>query len=381
MSSLIIIITSILTCIFLYYFSSKKSHIKYNMALNKMPKTIYPPIEQIQSKLLKYKRVTPNFNCSKFIVPEPVKNLQLYPIYNSNPDGSLSTVRNTTNVKLNDDILGPVTEFKNIISDLVRELAMAVATDTKNVEDCLLNAIFKWASVNALTGDMVRGNSTQGFVERMFLIIITSLSFLKINSAYSNDCRIQVIQKWLQTMENSSWENFKDRTTNLKSWAVLAHFLVSIATENENMYTESVKEFEKQVNLIQDDGTINSELKRKDRASAYIVYYADPLITMQYILKFIENPKYNNTKIHRLINLILSIKKDPQYLVKRELVSDPQISDIQKLQFLVLYDDMFGSKFIKPENKLIFNQQIDLYKDNIENTTLNRGNLTSLFGV
>ena len=379
---IILIIIGIIASTLLYNFYIKKQPlVRYNMAFAP-PTSIYPPIEQLQSKLLRFKRATPTFKCTNFIIPQPIKDLQLYPIYIKNPDGSLSTRRNTTNENLNDGIMTPVTNFKNVVSNLVREIVIAAnPTDTKNVQDCLLNAIYKWAEADALTGTMLRGDETQGFVERMFFIIISSLSFLKVKSSYPNDNRTKVIQTWLQTMENSSWQNFKGRTSNLKSWAVLAHLLVSIVTGNDSMYNESVNEFEKQANLIQSDGSIKSELERKDRASAYITYYADPLITMQYILKFIGNQKYNQTEIHNLINLVLSMKRDPQYLVKQKLVVDPQITDIQTLQFLILYNAMFGSEFIKPENKTIFNQQIQLYQNNIQNNTLNRGNLASLFGV
>lgn len=51
-------------------------------------------------------------------------------------------------------------------------------------------------------------------------------------------------------------------------------YLVAIATQNENMYNESIREFVNQVNFIEDSGAIKTELERKQLASRYIVYYA-----------------------------------------------------------------------------------------------------------
>jgi hypothetical protein len=368
-------------CIYHYSFlnlSENNYLFSVQQAAASLPKTIYPPIEKLQTELLRYKKATSDFICSNIKVPEPIKNLPLLPVYKINPDKTLSTIRDVENENKNRIMLQPITDFKNITSNLVKEMVLD-PDELKEIQECLLNTIYKWAQADALTGNMV--DSRQGFIERMFYIINTCFGFLKIKQVYLNNEKTIVIQKWLRKIEDSNWSNFKNRTTNLKSWAVLANFLLSISIDDENMYNESINEFVKQVNFIENNGTIKTELQRKDRASDYIVYYADPLITMQYILKFIDNQQFNQPKIHNLVNTVISIKKDPQHLVKTKIITDSQLPVNQKLQFLVLYNALFDDKFINQDNKNILNAQLKLYEKNITDNTLNRGNLYSLFGV
>lgn len=353
------------------YYQDERSSLYYSY-VQPLPKTIYPPIEQLQTSLLKFKKASPSFDCTKIVVPTPLKNFTLDNIYK---DGS--TIRDDEKVKKNNLIKKPVTDMKNLVVDLVRDMVITNPSDTKKIQDCLLNAIYSWASKGALTGSI----NGQGYVERTSLVIAVAAAFLKINQLYPDDNRVNVIKNWLDTMEKGNWNNFKGRTTNLKSWAVLAHYLVAIATQNENMYNESIREFVNQVNFIEDSGTIKTELERKQLASRYLVYYAAPLVTMQYMLKVTNNPVYNQPKIHNLVNLVINMYKDPQYLVKNNLIGDKQEALDAKMEFLNLYDVMFKTEFIQPKNKDVFTQQANVYKNNIQTVALNVGNFASMFGV
>lgn len=351
------------------------SYYSYAETVAALPKTIYPPIEELQTSLLKFKKAnSPSFDCTKIVVPTPLKNFTLDNIYK---DGTGSTIRDEEKVQKNNLIKKPVTDMKNLVVDLVRDMVITNPSETKKIQDCLLNAIYSWASKGALTGSI----NGQGYVERVSLVIPVAAAFLKINQLYPNDNRVNVIKKWLETMEKGNWNNFKGRTTNLKTWAVLAHYLVAIATQNEDMYNESLREFVKQVNFIEDSGTIKTELERKQLASRYIVYYAAPLVTMQYMLKVTNNPAYNQPKIHNLVNLVINMYKDPQYLVKNNLTGDKQEALDGRMEFLNLYDVMFNTEFIQPENKDVFTQQANVYKNNIKTVAFNVGNLASMFGV
>lgn len=380
-SILIIIILIIFICVYnLYVCIQKKSGTDDDFLFAMQfaaPTNIYPPLEKLKSNL-KFKRPEPIFDCAKINVPNPVKDLPLLDIYDRNPDGTVSTTRNVQNEQTNDRLLTPVTIFQNTISDLVIELVKSSDTETKKIQDCMLNTLYKWAEAGALTGNMGRG---QGYVDRMFFIVIVTFGFLKIKQFYLNDSKTKVIENWLKNMDIGTWNNFKDRTTNLKSWAVLAHFLVSIAIGDEKMYNNSVDEFVKQVNFIENDGTIKTELERKNRASTYIVFYADPLLTMQYILKFIGNQKYNQPKINNLVNLILDMKRDKDILQKKKLVAEAQLPITHELQCLILYENMFNNQFISADNKNLFNSQVKLYQKNISEKSFAKGNLYSLFGV
>jgi hypothetical protein len=342
-----------------------------------IPKTIFPPITTIQSNLLKFK-INSDFKCSTYIVPKPIKDLQLLPIYVRAPDGTLTTERNASNITKNTAILEPVIDFKTLMGTLVIKL-ITDQDETKEIATCIQNALLTWANTSAITGKMTNDGETQGFIEQMFFLISISFAYLKIKTVLTSN---SVIEKWIDTIDKSMWNNFKDRSNNLKSWAILAHLLAAIATNDSTAYSESVVEFVEQVNLIDSDGYIPSELTRKDRSSAYTVYFTDPLIIVQYILKFVNNSTYDQTKLHNLINTVISIKRDPQYLVKQNKVKETQLTNVQKIEFIILYDAIFGSKFIKPENKAEYDKQLGRFKSNLDNITANyTGNLTSLFGI
>lgn len=343
-----------------------------------IPKTIFPPITSIQSNLLKFKTTNSDFKCSTYIVPKPIKNLELLPIYVRNPDGTLTTTRDTVNISKNTTILEPVTDYKTLMGTLVKKM-ITDQDETKEIATCIQTALLTWANAGAVTGKMTNEGETQGFIEQMFLLINISFAYLKIKPILTPNT---VIEKWIDAIDKSVWNNFKDRSNNLKSWAILAHLLAAIATNDSTAYSESVTEFIEQVNFIDSEGYIPSELTRKDRASAYTVYFADPLIIIQYILKYINNSTYEQNKLHNLINTVVSIKREPQYLVKQNKVKETQLTNVQKIEFIILYDAIFGSKFIKPENKAEYDKQLGRFKINLDNITANYlHNLTSLFGI
>lgn len=345
-----------------------------------LPKTIYPPIAQLQTTLAKFRTTVP-FDCSKKIVPAPMKDLDLANTYMKDAGGKDTTVRDPAVINKNNTIKEPLTKMQRLVADLMTDMVLSNPADTKKVQDCLLEALYKWASVGALTGKI----SPQGYVDRMNFVVTMAAAFLKINQAYpAGDKKVDAIEKWLDTLEKSGWKNFVDRDSNLKTWAVLSHYLVSIATQNQDMYNESIREFTDQVNFIENNGAIKSELTRKDRSSTYLVYYAAPLVAMQYMMKVSNESKYNQPKVHNLVNLIINIIKDPQYLVKQNLVAaaDKQLPFDPRVEFLALYDAMFKTEFIKPDNKDVYTQQVNKYKNNpVDNIAYNLGNFTSMFGV
>jgi hypothetical protein len=342
--------------------------------------SIYPPLKDIQLAYVeRYKAVSPSpFDCSKTVVPTPIRDLPLLSHYKRNPDGTTSSVRDEANIQANSAVMKPVTEYKRLTQILVRELIVNPSSST-SILNCLKNALVAWARAGALTGDMTNGKERQGFVEQMFFTINTTLAYLKIKQTLGS---VPVVESWLSKMDKSVWDNFKDRTSNLKSWAVLSHVLVAIATDNVDAYNESVSHFKKQVDNINPDGTIASEMTRGSGSSAYIVYYADPLLTVQYILKVLGDPAYNQPKIHALVNLVLNIIDDPQYLVKRNLLSEPQRTQLQKIEFIILYDAIYGNTHIRPDNRKTYVDNVNRYKANLTyGYATNKGNLTSLFGI
>lgn len=344
-----------------------------------LPTAIFKPIAQIQAALAPFREKIV-FDCKNRPVPPPIKDLFLGDRYRRGDTGLVTTVVDEEAEAKNASVKKPLTDMNDVIADLGRDMAiLSNPADIKKVQDCMLNALYTWAAAGALTGVI----NDQGNVERSGFEIIMALGFLKINQVYpATDAKIIAIKKWLQTIENSDWTHFVGRHTNLKSWAVLAHFLVAIAIQNEAMYTESINAFVEQVNYIQNNGTIATELERAGRASLYHIYYAIPLIVMQYVLKFINNPVYNQPKLHNLVNLIVNIVKDNQYLVKQKFVKDVQLEmPPNDLQFFGLYDDMFKNAFIKPEIKDTYATLATEYNKYSRKAAFNLGNVSALFGL
>lgn len=345
-----------------------------------LPTAIFKPIAQIQADLAPFREKI-LFDCKNRPVPPVIKDLVLGDRYKRTATGTLTTIVDEETAAKDAVVKKSLTDMNDVIADLGRDMAiLSNPADIKKVQDCMLNALYTWASAGALTGTV----NDQGKVERTGFEIIMALGFLKINQVYpATDNKMVTIKKWLQTMENSDWLHFKDRHTNLKSWAVLAHFLVAIVIQNEAMYTESINAFVEQVNYIKNDGTVATELERAGRASLYHIYYAIPLVVMQYILKFINNPLYNQPKLHNLVNLIVNIVKDNQFLVKQKFVKEQQLEmPPNDLQFFGLYDDMFKNEFIKPDTiRDTYATLAAKYNKYDRKAAFNLGNVSALFGL
>ena len=98
------------------------SYYSYAETVAALPKTIYPPIEELQTSLLKFKKAnSPSFDCTKIVVPTPLKNFTLDNIYK---DGTGSTIRDEEKVQKNNLIKKPVTDMKNLVVDLVRDMVI-----------------------------------------------------------------------------------------------------------------------------------------------------------------------------------------------------------------------------------------------------------------
>lgn len=365
----VVFIIILIIIMFVCYFNKNSN--KFLFYTDSVPTSIYPNITTLKTNLLKFKISSANFACPTS--PSPTKNLELQDIYKK-INGKLTTERIPDNIEKNRQITEPIRIFKDNMGNMVIKLVQD-QDNTNDIVKCIQTELLSWANAGAYTGNI----NSQGYVELMFLLVHVELVYLKIKPIIGGN---SAIETWIEDMDKLVWNRFKERGNNLTSWATLTLMLDGIATNNANKFSESVSMFKKQVNNIDNDGYVPSELLRGERASSYLIYYAEPIIIMQYILKTVNNSAYNQPKIYNFINIILAILKDKQYLVKQKMVTEKQIEEVGRAEFLTLYDDMFKAGSIKVENKSIYDSLVNLYKSNINYDGANlKLNLTSLFGI
>ena len=218
--------------------------------------------------------------------PNPTLNIpELQPIYLSNTGGSII---NSSAMKSNDIAMQSIHDYQNKLSKLGDSYL-----STKDLAAAELAGHFltSWAQADALTG--TEKHISESDVNRYMFLSATAMNYLKVKPAlsYNNQKTIEI---WLLKLakRNKQSSIYLNSNGNLRSWYALGILATGIATNNISLIDEAREKFTLATGLINDDGTIDTEIARRHRALIYTDGAAIPLVIMAELSKKINENWY-----------------------------------------------------------------------------------------
>ena len=162
-------------------------------------------------------------------------------------------------------------------SSLIGKMSDDVVRGNAQSAQCLTELLKKWAVGNALLGP---APTPQGEYERFWALSGISLSTLKLQrSGYEIP---EDVLDWLQRVAAQVQMEQQQRTApnNLTVWAALGTGTVALLASRDDLWEWSVGRVHRFLAQIQPDGSVPTELKRRERATGYHFFAAQPLLTL-----------------------------------------------------------------------------------------------------
>lgn len=188
---------------------------------------------------------------------------------------------------------------------------------------CALGALDRWASQGALLG-RVTGHGPN---DRMFAFSGISLALVKLQPP-PNPHLIGWMKAVAQQVRSiPAGRIASGHENNLTYWGALAIGASAMTTGSQSDWRFAADIFHHAVAAIGDDGTLQNELSRGQRAAHYHEYAAQPLVTFARIAsKRGEAPAAEEkTRLGRLVTLVVNLAGNSQALAPRASTFQRQI--------------------------------------------------------
>ena len=216
-----------------------------------------------------------------FSIPAPVISLGF---------GSRYEADSKTRSDLDDDSDAAVTKALKPIDLFIQNLAKQVtkagketdATSRADYQRCVINAVYQWASANALS-DMQTDNAKLSVPSRVGGIAIAYAESRNQVSGVAD--RQRVIEKWLLERARATVHFFDNDATkgaarnNLRAWASLAVGEVGILNEDKPLTDWAILSNRTMITDASPDGSLPLEMNRQQYALHYQLHAMSPLVT------------------------------------------------------------------------------------------------------
>ena len=250
---------------------------------------------------------------STMVPPEPNSDMpSLKPIYLSNTGGS---ILNITTITANDTAMRKIHNYQKQLS-----LLGDTYLETKNLRAAKRAGKYltTWAKANALTGS--DNHISESDVNRYMFLSATAMNYLKVKPELSTEDQ-RIIEKWLLLLaeRNRKSSIYLKSIGNLRSWYALGILATGIATNNKDLISEAREKYTIGTSLINNDGTIDTEMARQHRALIYTDGAAIPLVMMAELSRKIHEDWYtiNPGRIDLTQSRILYGMKNPDWFSVR----------------------------------------------------------------
>ena len=179
---------------------------------------------------------------------------------------------------------------------------------------CVVTLLDSWARANALMGSI---NGYQGYFERSWAGTDFALALLRFFPQSKNDAPAvsPAISKWLIEIATSTRDAnaINHLHNNLVYWAGLNLTAIGTLAKRPDLIDAGIARAREGIKDIQENGTLERELKRGDRALHYHNFALIPLVFTAELAeaRHVDLYSENNGAIRRLANLVIEAVLDP----------------------------------------------------------------------
>ena len=173
----------------------------------------------------------------------------------------------------NDAKLQNVRTFSTLVSTLSDQAVFGSAPAAA----CLQRSLAKWAAAGALLGP---ANSHQGRLERAWNLTTLAMAAFKLEKSGSSIPKptMDWLLKIAKQVQSEEIANRRPEPANLTLWGTLGTGTIALLANDQKLWAWSSGEVGKFLDNIQRDGTAPTELRRRELATGYHFYAAEPLL-------------------------------------------------------------------------------------------------------
>jgi poly(beta-D-mannuronate) lyase len=211
----------------------------------------------------------------------------------------------------NERELGNLTAFVTLIES---DADAYVDHGDKSSATCATQAIGSWASGGALQGSM----SYHGYLDRMWAAGAIALALLKLHQPLD-----AASHQWLATVCAAARQETETHTqgfglNNLSYWGALDVGACGLVLNNSDDWRFAQQVMHAGIANIQPDGTLQHELTRRQRATHYQEFAAQPLVVLARLSAWKGQPidAEEHARLDKLVNLVIAAVNNPQLLAQ-----------------------------------------------------------------
>lgn len=250
-------------------------------------------------------------------VPQPpVRDMEFYSYYTNRHGSKVDTQA----YKTYKDAVKPLRVYEETLTRMANAY-VASNPPEEMFALCALEWLDTWADEDAMLGEV---NRTGGFVRKWMLASIASAYVQVKDSEEVGMFRRRRIENWLHKVARAVMKDYdtdthsRSRRNNHVYWAGWAVGITAVALQDERMFDWAMGKALIGLGQVQEDGHLPLEVYRKSRALPYHLFSISPLVMLAELGA--ENGydlyTYNNSALHRLIDLALDSLQHPEQMAK-----------------------------------------------------------------
>lgn len=290
---------------------------------------------------------------------EPLKDLQFNSVYRRD-----DPTRSKVDVKEKEEYVRQTRNLRLFQNQMIimanRSFLHGKSADIH--ANCVLDWLYEWANNDAFLG-VANG---QGRFIRQWSSSTFAISYLQIRPAIDpkNDKHIrnktQVIEAWLLKIAARIKERYPDNIVDVVSssylnnhlyWGAWAVMAVALATDTPENFTWAVERAKYALQVqVQENGTLDLEMKRGKKALQYHIFSLGPLVMLAEVatLNGEDLYKLNNRAISRLVGNVLQALHEPDDNIFTQSTSLTQDDALQYSDEHFAWMEVYNKRYPEP---------------------------------
>lgn len=177
---------------------------------------------------------------------------------------------------------------------------------------CAMRAFDDWARGGALLGSI----STHGQLDRMWAVGALALALVKLHQPPNPPAREWLADVCAATRQETETRTARHGVSNLSYWGAMDVGVCGIVLGNNDDWLFAQQGLRAGLDNISDNGTLARELTRRQRATHYQEFAAQPLVVLARLRAWEGAPldAPDRARLGKLVGLVIAVVGNPQLL-------------------------------------------------------------------